>query len=96
MKKKFSPIKIIFSLVLPIAYVMFLYIFKEPDLIIFKLGIFGFPIYIVQWIGFLIGGWILATLFTIILFISVGCLIGTLVESIINYFVSKHIIETSL
>ncbi len=70
---------IIVSIVLPLFYIVPLIITKDPDFIVFALGPFGFIVWIVQWITFLIAGWILAIIATILLFAVVGYFSGALI-----------------
>ncbi len=70
------------SVVFPFFYIIPLAISGDFDFIIFILGPFSIPIWIVQWVAFLIGGWILAAIATILLFSLVGYLLGRLVHYI--------------
>ena len=77
---------IIGSIVLPLLYIVPLVIMsKNPDYILFILGPLGFIVWIVQWISFLIGGWLLAIISTILLFALAGYLLGHL----IGWFMDK-------
>ena len=81
---------IIGAIILPLLYIIPLLITQDPDFIIFALGPFGIIIWIVQWISFLIGGWILAIISTILFFIVIGFLLGMLVGFIVGKIKSKN------
>ena len=91
-KKKSLKVKggIIGAVVLPLMYIIPLLITHDPDFIIFILGPFSIPIWIIQWISFLIGGWILAILTTILFFSIIGFLLGMFVGFIVNKLKSKN------
>lgn len=80
---------IIGSVILPLLYIIPLIISRDPDFIIFALGPLGFFVYIVQWISFLIGGWILAVIATILFFALVGYLLGRLIGWLMDKITSK-------
>ena len=85
-KAKFG---IIGSIVLPLFYVIPLIISKDPDFIIFALGPLGFIVWIVQWITFLVDGWVLAILATILFFALIGYLLGRMVGWIVDKITSN-------
>jgi len=95
LKNKSIKIKgvIIGALILPLLYIIDLLITQDPDHIIFVLnpilGSFGIILWIVQWIPFLLGGWILAIISTIIFFCIIGFLIGLMIGSILEKIKSK-------
>lgn len=77
------------SSIFAILYAILLLIFRDPDILIFILGPFGIIIWLVQWIPFLIGGWILAIFITFIFFIIAGFLLGILIGQIYEKIKSK-------
>jgi hypothetical protein len=68
-------IRYLFSLLFPILYLLTIVIWRDPDRIIFMLGFFGFPLFLIQWLGFLFGGWIISILFTLICLALFGYLV---------------------
>ena len=84
-KSRQAKLGIIGSIILPLLYIIPLIISRNPDFIVFALGPFGFIVWIVQWVAFLIGGWILAVIATILFLALVGYLLGRL----IGWFMDK-------
>ncbi|MBS3081077.1 hypothetical protein J4221_06405 [Candidatus Pacearchaeota archaeon] len=80
---------IIGAIILPLLYIILLLITQDPDFIIFTLGPFGIIVWLVQWISFLIGGWILAIIATILFFILIGFPLGLLIGLIVKKIVAK-------
>ncbi|MCK4553327.1 hypothetical protein KAT80_03925 [Candidatus Pacearchaeota archaeon] len=80
---------IVGAIILPLLYIIPLLITRKPDFIIFILEPFGIIVWLVQWISFLIGGWILAITCTIIFFIVIGFLLGILIGFIVGKIKSK-------
>lgn len=82
------------ALLLPSMYLVDLILSRRPDHIIFVLDSifppFSFILWIVQWVPFLIGGWFLAILSTILFFCIAGYLIGLLIGSIIEFAMTRH------
>lgn len=85
-RRKFG---IIGSIILPLLYIIPLIVSGDPDFIVFTLGPFGFIVWIVQWITFIIGGWVLAVISTILFFALAGYLLGQLINWIIDKMTSK-------
>jgi hypothetical protein len=88
-KSRRAKLGIIGSIILPLLYIIPLIISGNPDFIVFALGPFGFIVWIVQWISFFIGGWILAIITTILFFALVGYLLGRLIGLIADKITSK-------
>ena len=84
MQSKNKTVRIIGSTVLPLGYIVSLLIMRDPDFIIFVLGPFGFPIWLVQWVAFLFGGWILAVIATVLFLSLIGYLLGRLIDFIVG------------
>lgn len=80
---------IIGSIVLPLLYIIPLILSRDSDFIIFALGPLGFIVWIVQWVAFLIGGWILAVIATALFFALVGYLLGRLIGWFLDKLTSK-------
>jgi len=80
---------IIGAIILPILYIIPLISTQDPDFIIFAFGPFGAIIWFVQWLSFLIGGWILAIIVTILFFILIGFFLGLLIGLIIRRTISN-------
>lgn len=70
--------------IFPLVYIVLLIVNGDPDFIIFTPGPFGFIFWIVQWVTFLIGGWIAAVIATILLLALIGYLVGRLAGWIIS------------
>lgn len=70
--------------ILPVLYIVILIITKNPDIIISIFGPFGFVFWFVQWVAFLLGGWILAIIATILFLALVGYLLGRLLGWIVK------------
>lgn len=77
---------IIGSIVLPTIYILSLLVTQDPDFIVFALGPLGFVFWIVQWIMFLIGGWIPAIIATILFLTLIGYVSGRLLGWMVNKF----------
>ena len=75
---------VIGAIIAPLLYIVPLLILQDPDFIVFVLGPLGFIVWLVQWITFLIGGWILAIIATILFLSLVGFLLGKLVGFLIS------------
>ena len=80
---------IIGSIILPLLYIIPLIISRDPDFIVFALGPLGFIVWIVQWVAFIIGGWILAVIATILFFALLGYLLGRLISWFMDKVTSK-------
>lgn len=66
---------IIGAIILPLFYVIPLLITGDPDFILFaNIGLFRVIFWLVQWISFMIRGWILSIINTVLLFIILGYL----------------------
>jgi hypothetical protein len=64
----------------PLVYVISSFIFKSPDVLTLNLGIFGVPIWIVQWFASFIGGPIAAYVAALLLLSITGLIVGWLLE----------------
>ena len=80
---------IIGAIALPLIYIILLFITNDPDFIIFILGPFSIIIWLIQWISWLFGGWILAIILTILSLSLTGLALGILIGSIINKLKNK-------
>ena len=76
---------IIGSVVLPLLYIISLIIYKDLDFIIFTLGPLGSIVWAIQWVGYFMGGWVLAVIASILFFALAGYLLGCL----IGWFMGK-------
>ena len=88
-KSRRAKFGIVGSVIFPLLYIIPLIVTKDTDFIVFALGPLGFFVWIVQWITFLIGGWILAVVATILFFALVGYLLGRLASWIVDKTTSK-------
>ncbi|MFH1916869.1 MAG: hypothetical protein ABIJ21_06435 [Nanoarchaeota archaeon] len=78
---------IIGSAILALAYIIPLF-FLPPDFIVFFRP-YGMLFWLIQWISFLIGGWILAIIMTILFLVVIGFILGALVGFIVMKFLKK-------
>jgi hypothetical protein len=75
---------IIGSIIFSLAYFVPMVILQDPDFILNYLGPFGIIIWLVQWVGFLLGGWVLAIIFTASFLGIVGFFISISIRSIVE------------
>ena len=75
---------IIGAIILPLFYIILLIITNDPDSLVNKLGLIGLPLWIVQWIAFLLGGWTLAIIASVLFLAGFGYIFGLLINLLIN------------
>ncbi len=82
---------IIGAIILPLVYIISLFITHDPDFILFIAPLFVFSIifWIIQWISYLIGGWILAIITTTLFLSLIGFLLGMLIGMLLGFIISK-------
>ena len=73
------------AIILPTIYLLSLLLTHDPDNVVFIPGPVGFTFWIIQWIAFLVGGWILAIIVTILTLSFIGYLLGFL----LGWFIKK-------
>jgi hypothetical protein len=90
MKFKEKPLTVLGLILIPLSYIVALLVFHDPDSIVFSLGLFGAPLWLFQWIGFLVGGWGFAIFFTVLFLGLVGFLVGRFSDYIVSKFKTRR------